>query len=209
MGMIKLSESSLRGIGLAFTNMLLATFFIFFAFANAQSFLENPRLSVFLIVVAETIAAIFLIIRRDPQETRHSWQTWLTTTCGTLSPFLLRPVEGAEDILVGDILLVFGFVILIFGFASLNRSFGLLPAFRGVKSGGLYGWVRHPLYASYVIVFLGYLINNQSLVNAAVVVFGIAFLVMRIHYEEDLLIQHAEYKHYASRTRWRLIPSVW
>lgn len=209
MGMIKLSESSLRGIGLAVTNMLLATFYIFFAFANAQSFLENPRLSVFLIVVAETIAAIFLIIRHDPQETRHSWQTWLTTTCGTLSPFLLRPVEGAEDILVGDILLVFGFVILIFAFASLNRSFGLLPAFRGVKSGGLYGWVRHPLYAAYVIVFLGYLINNQSLVNAAVVVFGIAFLVMRIHYEEDLLIQHAEYKHYASRTRWRLIPAVW
>ncbi len=85
----------------------------------------------------------------------------------------------------------------------------MLPAFRGVKSGGLYGWVRHPLYSAYVIIFLGYLINNQSLVNAAVVVFGISFLVMRIHYEEDLLIQHAEYKHYASRTRWRLIPAVW
>jgi protein-S-isoprenylcysteine O-methyltransferase Ste14 len=204
-----MSESSLRGIGLAFTNMLLATFFIFFAYSNAQSFLENPRLSVFLIVVAETIAAIFLIIRRDPDETWHSWQTWLTTACGTLAPLLLRPVEAAEDVLVGDIVIVIGFVIQILALASLNRSFGLLPALRGVKTGGLYAWVRHPLYAAYVIIFLGYLINNQSLNNAAVALLGLAFLVMRIHYEEDLLIQHADYRHYVNRTRWRLIPTVW
>ncbi len=203
------ARSSLRGIRLAFTNMLLATFYIFFAFANGQSFLEKPRLSVFLIVVAETIAAIFLIIRRNPDETKHSWQTWLTTACGTLAPLLLRPVAAAEDVLVGDILLVFGFAMLILAFASLNRSFGLLPALRGVKSGGLYGWVRHPLYAAYVIIYLGYLINNQSLYNVAVAVFGTAFLLMRIHYEEELLNQQADYRHYANRTRWRLIPNIW
>ncbi len=203
------AHSSLRGIRLAFTNILLATFYIFFAYANAQSFLENPRLSVFLIVVAETIAAVFLIIRRNPHETRHSWQTWLTTACGTLAPLLLRPVAAAEDVLVGDILLVFGFAMLILAFASLNRSFGLLPALRGVKSGGLYGWVRHPLYAAYVIIYLGYLINNQSLYNVAVAVFGTAFLLMRIHYEEELLNQQADYRHYANRTRWRLIPNIW
>ncbi len=41
--------------------------------------------SVFLIVLMETIAAIFLIIRRDPDETRHTWQTWTTTMFGTLA----------------------------------------------------------------------------------------------------------------------------
>jgi len=55
--------SSLRGVGLAFTNLFLAYLFILFAIANAKSFLENPRLSVFLIVVTEMIVAIFLIIR--------------------------------------------------------------------------------------------------------------------------------------------------
>lgn len=202
-------QSSLRGIRLAYTNLLLATFFMFFAVSNAQSFLANPRLSVFLIVVAESIAAVFLVIRRDPNETWHSWQTWLTTTCGTLAPFLLRPVEGAEDALAGEILMVFGVVMQILSLVSLNRSFGLLPALRGVKSSGMYAWVRHPLYAAYVIIFLGYLVNNQSLNNAAVILFGIAFLVMRIHYEEQLLMQEADYKHYVNRTRWRLIPTVW
>ncbi len=204
-----MSESSIRRIGLVYTNMLLATFFIFFAYSNAHSFIENPRLSVSLIVVAETVAAIFLLIRRDPDETWHSWQTWLTTTCGTMAPFLLRPVAAAEDVLVGEALLVFGFFMQILSLASLNRSFGLLPALRGVKSSGMYSWVRHPLYAAYVVIFLGYLINNQSLNNVAVVIFGTAFLVMRIHYEERLLIKQADYKHYVNRTRWRLIPAVW
>ena len=202
-------QPSLRGIRLAFTNLLLATFFLLFAVSNAQSFIVNPRLSVLLIVVAESIAAVFLVIRRNPDETWHSWQTWVTTTCGTLAPFLLRPVEGAEDAMVGEILMVFGVAMQILSLVSLNRSFGLLPALRGVKSSGMYAWVRHPLYAAYVIIFLGYLVNDQSLNNAAVILFGIAFLVMRIHYEEELLMQEADYKHYVNRTRWRLIPAVW
>ncbi len=201
--------SSLRGIGLAFTNMLLATLFILFAIANAKSFLENPRLSVFLIVVTETIVAIFLIIRRDPDETRHTWQTWISTTCGTLAPFLLRPIEVTEDLLPGEILQLVGFILQIAALLSLNRSIGLLPAYRGVKSGGLYSWVRHPLYTAYVITYLGYWINNQSLNNAAVVLVGTAFLVMRIYYEEALLLKYADYTRYANRIRWRLIPSIW
>jgi len=209
MGEFDITRSSLRGVGLASTNMLLAAFFFLFAYTNFQSFLANPRLSVSLIVVAETIAALFLIIRRDPDETRHSWQTWLTTTCGTLAPLLLRPVEAAEDVPLGEILLVFGLAMQVLSLASLNRSFGLLPALRGVKSSGMYSWVRHPLYAAYVIMFLGYLVNNQSLSNVAVAIFGTAFLVMRIHYEEDLLIQQADYRRYVNRTRWRLIPAVW
>ncbi len=202
-------QSSLRGIGLASTNFLLASFYAVFAYANLQSFLENPRLSVFLIVVAETIAAIFLIIRRDPDETWHSWQTWLTTTCGTLAPLLLRPVPDAEDMLIGEVLLVCGFAMQVVALASLNRSFGLLPALRGVKSGGLYAWVRHPLYAAYVIIFSGYVVNNLSVANVVVAAAGVAFLVMRIHYEEALLIKQADYRKYAGQTRWRLIPAIW
>ncbi len=203
------AKSPLRAVGLALTNSSLAALFIFFAIANGRSFLENPRLSVFLIVLTETIVAIFLIIRRDPEETGHSWPMWISTTCGTLAPFLLRPVEGTEDLITGGILQVIGFIIQIVALLSLNKSLGLLPAYRGVKSGGLYGWVRHPLYSAYVITFLGYLMNNQSVYNAAVVLGGTAFLIMRIHYEEALLRRYDDYTRYATRIRWRLIPAVW
>jgi len=200
---------SMRGFGFALTNLSLAYFFGLFAYANARSFLENPRLSVFLIVVTESIVALFLVIRRNPDETRHTWQTWITTTCGTLAPFLLRPSQATEDLLLGEMLQVVGFVVQIAALLYLNRSFGLLPAHRGVKSGGLYGLVRHPLYTAYLITFAGFWINNQSLHNAAVVLIATVFMVMRVYYEEALLIKYAEYKRYASRIRWRLIPAVW
>lgn len=204
-----IATSSVRGIGLACTNILLAIFYLAFAFANAKSFVAEPRLSVLLIVLMETIAAVFLIIRRDPDETHHSWQTWTTTTFGTLAPTLFRPTEVTADLLVGEILQVGGFTLQIAALLYLSRSFGLLPAYRGIKSSGLYGWVRHPLYTAYVISFIGYCINNQSLANAAVALFGTAFLVMRIYCEEALLLKYADYKKYANRIRWRLIPAVW
>jgi protein-S-isoprenylcysteine O-methyltransferase Ste14 len=200
---------SLRHIGLISTNILLSLFYLVFAFANAQSFIAEPRLSVFLIVLMETIAATFLIIRRDPDETRHTWQTWTTTTFGTLAPTLFRPTGATVDLLLGDILQVGGFTLQVIALLYLSRSFGLLPAYRGIKSSGLYGWVRHPLYSAYVISFIGYWINNQSFANAAVAIFGAAFLVMRIYCEEALLLKYADYRRYACRTRWRLIPAIW
>jgi protein-S-isoprenylcysteine O-methyltransferase Ste14 len=206
---MKSGKSTLRGIGLALTNVGLATCFALFAIANAKSFIANPRLSVFLIVVTETIVAIFLVVRRDPDETHHCWQTWITATCGTLAPFLLRPILATEDLLPGQILQIIGFVLQIVALLALNRSIGILPAHRGIQSAGLYAFVRHPLYTAYVITSLGYLISNQSWYNLAIIVFGTAFLVMRIHYEEALLFKYDEYSRYADKIRWRLIPAIW
>lgn len=200
---------SLRGLGLASTNLFLAVLFGAFAFANAASFIAEPRLSVLLIVLVEAIVAIFFIIRRDPDETEHSWKTWTSTTLGTFAPMLLRPTDATADLLAGSILQVGGFAIQITALLFLSRSFGLLPAYRGVKTNGLYSLVRHPLYSAYVISFIGYWINNPSLANAAVITFGTAFLVWRIHCEEALLLKYEDYSRYAIQTRWRLIPAVW
>ncbi len=189
--------------------MFLATLFIFFAIANAKSFLANPRLSVLLIVITESIVAFFLIVRRDPEETHHSWQTWVTTTLGTLAPFLLRPVDVESDQFIGSVLQISGFLLQIAALVALNRCLGLLPAYRGIKSGGLYAWVRHPLYLAYVITYLGYFLSNPIAANLVVIVSGTVFLVLRIWYEENLLLRYPEYKSYASRTRWRLLPAVW
>ena len=202
-------KTSLRGIGLALSNVLLATCFFLFAYGHAESFLEHPRLSVLLIIITETIVAVLLLVRRDPDETRHTWQTWITTTGGTLAPFLLRPTDVSDDLLLGQILQVAGALLQLGALASLNRSLGLLPAHRGIKSGGLYRFVRHPLYTAYTITLAGYLVSNLSIYNTIIVIAGTAFMVMRIRCEEDLLRQYPVYASYADQTRWRLIPSVW
>jgi protein-S-isoprenylcysteine O-methyltransferase Ste14 len=198
-----------RGVCLALTNVALATLFFVFAYGHAVSFLERPRLSVLLIVITETIVAVLLLVRRDPDETRHTWQTWITTTGGTFAPLLLRPTEVSEDLLIGQIVQISGTLIQIAALVALNRSLGLLPAHRGIKSDGLYRFVRHPLYTAYIITFAGYLMSNLSVHNTIVLVAGTVFMVLRIRCEEDLLLQYPLYANYADKRRWRLIPSVW
>lgn len=200
---------SLRGIGLAITNVGLATLFFLFAYGHAVSFLERPRLSVLLIVATEAIVAVLLLVRRDPDETRHTWQTWISTTGGTFAPLLLRPTEVSEDLLIGQILQIAGTLLQLGALAALNRSLGLLPAHRGIKSDGLYRFVRHPLYTAYIVTFAGYLISNFSVQNSVIVIAGMAFMIMRIRYEEELLRQYPLYASYADKTQWRLIPFLW
>ena len=60
---------SMRGVGVAVTNMLLAALFAVFAYSHMQSFLEHPRLSVLLIVAVEALIAVLLLIRKDPDKT--------------------------------------------------------------------------------------------------------------------------------------------
>lgn len=202
-------KALLRGIGLASVNLSLGGLFFLFAYANLSSFIEEPRLSVLLMVLTETIVGILLIARRDPVETRHTWQTWVTTTCGTFLPMLLRPLEHGQDLLAGQMLQVVGMVIQISALIALGRSLGLLPANRGIQSAGLYRFVRHPLYASYLLTFTGYLICNPTVQNGLIVIFGVTFLVLRIRYEEELLRQYPDYAIYADTTRWRLLPAIW
>jgi protein-S-isoprenylcysteine O-methyltransferase Ste14 len=202
-------SSPWRAFRIAATNLSLALLFSAFAYANAMSFSAQPRLSVFLLLVTETLVAVFFLIRRDPDQTRHTWMSWITTTGGTLTPLLLRPTDATADVPVGEWIQTAGFVLQILAVLSLNRSFGLLPAHRRVKTDGLYRFVRHPLYAAYALVFVGYLINNPSLANLAVVVVGTAFQVLRIREEESLLRTVPEWGAFAERVRWRLIPPIW
>ncbi len=203
------NKVSLRGLGLAATNLLLAFVYALFAYAHVRLFLEQPRLSLVLIVGMETLLVVFIIVRKDPDKTWHSWQTWLTSTGGTLFPLLLRPTAVPDDLLLGQILQIFGVMLQIWALISLNKSFGILPAYRGVKSDGLYRFVRHPLYAAYEIALAGYLINNLSIYNAVVIVVGTAFQVMRIQNEERLLLEYPDYIVFADKTKWRLSPFIW
>lgn len=200
---------SWRGVGIASTNLVLCVLFCAFAYSHLQQFLVQPRLSLLLIVVVEAIVAVLVIIRRDPDQTDFHWKTWVATIGGTIGPLLLRPTDAPVDLLAGQALQLAGVVLQIFAVLSLNRSFGLLPAHRGVKSDGMYRWVRHPLYSSYLLAHAGYLVNNFSWANVGVIVLATAFQVLRIAQEENLLGRYQAYAEYQTKTRWRLIPAVW
>jgi protein-S-isoprenylcysteine O-methyltransferase Ste14 len=197
-----------RGLRVAGGNVALALLSGAFAYAHVLSFVARPRLSVALAVGFELVIAVLAVVRDDAGATSTTPWAWATTLAGTYGVLLMRPMEGATDAAIGTALQVCGTAGAVLGALALNRSFGLLPAYRGIKTAGAYRIVRHPLYAAYLLGNVGYVINHPTGRNAAVVALGTAAQVARILNEERLLSQHAEYAAYRRKTRWRLVPFV-
>lgn len=200
---------SREGLRIAGSNAALALFYAWFATAHARAFLGEPRASLLIVVVMEGLLALLVVVRTRPVRTARSLHAWLTTLGGTLMPLLLRPVAGERDLLVGQAVQVVGALLALASVLSLRTSFGLLPAVRTLRVDGAYRWVRHPIYAAYTLQGVGYLLSNRSLENLVVVGVALAFQVLRIHNEERMLGELPEYREYAQRTRWRLVPGVY
>src|SRR5207253_2548241 len=61
----------------------------------------------------------------------------------------------------------------------LGRSFGLVPANRGLKLEGPYRLVRHPMYGAHLLGYLGYVLTYPSAANVLIVVSTLLALIAR------------------------------
>jgi protein-S-isoprenylcysteine O-methyltransferase Ste14 len=64
------------------------------------------------------------------------------------------------------------------------------------------------MYAGYTATQIGLLQAMPSLLNAALYALAFAFQVVRILREEAALMQSQDYRDFAARGRYRLLPSV-
>ncbi|AOJ25238.1 isoprenylcysteine carboxylmethyltransferase family protein [Burkholderia seminalis] len=96
----------------------------------------------------------------------------------------------------------------LFAKLSLGRSFGLLPANRGVVSTGAYRFMRHPIYAGYLLSEIGFLLANFSTRNVVTIGVWMLLQIGRISMEERVLSEDADYRAYKATVRYRLIPGV-
>ena len=75
---------------------------------------------------------------------------------------------------------------------------------------GLYGVVRHPMYAVTVLLFLSMPLVLGSPLSFAVMLGYLPIIAKRIRNEEALLEQGlAGYREYKQRVKYRLIPGIW
>jgi len=74
---------------------------------------------------------------------------------------------------------------------------------------GPYAIVRHPIYASYVFVLGGYLLQSISVWNALVILLVISCNIGRALVEDALLSRSEQYDGYRKQVRWSLLPGIW
>ncbi len=182
---------------------------LFAAFAIRMSHAVALRPWDALILVSEGLVVVFIVIRRGATLLSVRPLDWLVALVGTAAPMLLRGGGHAlAPPAVSFALMLTGLLISIWGKLILRRSFGLGAANRGVVHAGPYGVVRHPIYAGYILVYTGFLLDNPIGWNVSVLLIALASLVIRILAEEKVLAEDPAYAAFMTRVRFRLAPGV-
>jgi len=191
---------------------ITAIFFLRFATEALVIYFETKSINYLLLVVSELISVGLLIFARDSLNVRITALAILSTTCGTFYYLLIDFFEYSTVQLIpleaGIFLQTTGIALQIYSKLSLGRSFGLLPANRGVVKGGAYRFVRHPIYASYMIGHVGYILGAFNFWNFIVLIIAHTFQFIRIREEEALLKKDVDYLAYSKRVKWKILPFV-
>jgi protein-S-isoprenylcysteine O-methyltransferase Ste14 len=198
----RLTEWLLRAFALA------ALAFIVARWGHAWM-LDHGRWTVLLLLVSEGYTLMLVLVARRAARRDLSITALAATLYATFFIVMLQP-QGTLHLLpewagagVQLASMAWQFTAKVF----LGRSFGLLPAQRGIVTAGPYRIVRHPIYLGYLIGHVGFLLANYSWRNAVVLALLYAAQVVRIRREEAILAAtDAGYRHYQQRVRWRLLP---
>ena len=186
-------------------NASMALLWAVFAVRHIGAFKSSGQVTYLLICLSETMIAAFFILRRAPVSVSQHPADWVLAIVGTFAPLFLVPSPSA-GLTWASYVIAPGVVLQLLGVLSLNRSFGLVAAKRRIKTSGLYRFVRHPLYASYILVLIGYVAGNVAWRNMAIAIVTIACHVARMVREERHLAQDAAYVEYMKCVPYRLVP---
>jgi protein-S-isoprenylcysteine O-methyltransferase Ste14 len=190
--------------------LAIIVLFSLMAIRLGSDFLATGRLTGLLLLASETLVVVLTVLRRSTAIVDRSYRARVLTALSILGPMLVRP--SAIAALAPEVLTVLlsasGLLVVIGGKLSLGRSFGLMPANRGIVSSGLYRLVRHPIYMGYLITHTGFVAANPTPWNIAMVVCGDLALMWRAVCEEQTLQQDEAYRAYQQVVRWRVVPGV-
>lgn len=197
-------------IGPLVLNALLAVFYGLFAAAHVRLLGETGQWATVLpILLHETLLVGFFLVRRRSRETSGRTRDWLLGIAGTFLPLLMRGSEPLGTLAwLGRPVQVAGLLLGVAAIAGLGRSIGVVAANRGVRTGGPYRLVRHPVYSAYALTYVGYLLSYPRAVNAVLVAVTLAVTYARAVAEERLLAGDPTYRDYQTRTRRRFVPGI-
>ena len=173
-------------------------------------FMRTGHVTGLLLLASESLVVVRTIVRRRANILDRSITATVATTLSLMGPPLVRSAEGAA--LAPDVVTAlfsgFGLLVVVVSKMALGRSFGIAPANRGIVARGPYAFVRHPIYAGYLVTHIGFAIAHPSAWNLAILVIADSALIVRALIEERLLRTDAQYEAYCGRVSWHLVPGL-
>jgi protein-S-isoprenylcysteine O-methyltransferase Ste14 len=182
--------------------LFAALFFALLAGMRLAWVLQGDYLA--LVLAAHAGIAAYLLVARNSEKQSTSLTRRIIAWGSALLPLFM--VTSNEKSLVLSTFSAIGVGFAVWALWRLGRSFGVAPADRGLVQSGPYRFVRHPMYLGELFSFVMVTAGNPSWWNFTVLVLTVATILMRIHYEEELI---TGYGSYAQTVQWRLIPYVW
>jgi protein-S-isoprenylcysteine O-methyltransferase Ste14 len=194
----------------ALGRIIIIALFSLLAVRLGANFLQTGRLTGLLLLASELLVVALTALRRSAITVNRSWGARFITAVSLAGPPILSPLTSAG--LVSDAITAaisgVGLMISIGGKLSLGRSFGLMPANRGIVRSGLYRFVRHPIYAGYLLTHVAFLVAHPSLWNLCTLLIADMGLLVRAVVEERTLARDPRYVSYLSTVRWRVCPGL-
>ena len=190
-------------------NLILSALWLFFALNLLPHLVKgNVGPSAYMLFVVNSVIAILFLARREEKRVTENPADRLITLACIFMGFSLRPAGDASLISYGveSVLLTVSLISIFAAYLSLGRSFGLIPADRGLKQGGLYGWVRHPLYGGEMLFVISFLLANFTFRNFIFTTGVFMSLHLRALAEERLLAYEPAYQAYCRKIEKRYIP---
>ena len=189
-------------------NVVVVVFLGLMAQACYHKYQISGSINWFGLLIVNSLMVGMYVAKRDASFITGSPFLWVLAFAGTCLPLILRPTAPSAPFSIGNIIQTFGVVGIAASMLSLRRSFGIVPAHRGIRTGGLYNFVRHPLYASELLWMLGFVIANPSGWNIALWFGDCLLQFARASAEERFLSPDPVYVQYRARVKYRLLPLV-
>jgi len=153
-------------------------------------------------------------VSESPDRTRTTARLWVLGQFVLLAVVVLVPSQGDWSLGPGlmrtaRVVSLVGIVVLIVAALSLGRGLTALPvpnASARLRTGGLYRWVRHPIYFGLLLFTTAHCLSSESWVVLVAGVLLAALINVKARWEERRLAERfPDYPAYAARTP-RFVP---